>query len=230
MVVLSVWYSCTTYVHVYTMYVHVYTMYIHVLRMYMSIHCMYMYIHCIDMYIHSSCIYTVYPNNVVCLAGKLKKFKWLCAPLHQSSQAHPNRVCWESCTLPIPTRWTSFPSKMVGVRIQDCSSCPALAANQTGRVDWWELTGWNGISWQSWSEGRAWQWLDACRVESYTAGSCCWWCLEYLWVCGMGVRTVQGRHACQMLSILYAKTPLSWNESKGIVHKLYKHVHTCYIH
>ena len=49
-------------------------------------------------------------------------------------------------------------------------------------------------------------------------------------VCGIGVRTVQGRHACQMLSVRYAKTPLSWNESKGIVHKLNIHVHTCYIH
>ena len=114
--------------------------------------------------------------------------------------------------------------------VQDSSSCPALAANQTGRVDWWELAGWVGISWQSWPEGRAWQWLDPCRAESYSAGSCCWWCLEYLWVCGMGVRPVQGRHACQMLSIWYAKTPLSWNESQGTAHTLYKHLRTLYIH
>jgi hypothetical protein len=31
-----------------------------------------------------------------------------------------------------PTLWTTCPSKVVGLRIQDCSSCPALAANQTG--------------------------------------------------------------------------------------------------
>ena len=91
---------------------------------------------------------------------------------------------------------------------------------------------WVGISWQSWSEGRAWQWLDACRGESYTAGSCWWWCLEYLWVCGMGVRTVQGRHACQMLSIWYAKTPLSWNESKLMsryIHCTNMYIHAIYI-
>ena len=155
------------------------------------------------MYVH------VYPNNIVCLAGQLKKFNWLCEPRHQSSQAQPNRVCWESCTHPIPTRWTSFPSKMVGVRIQDCTSCPALAANQVGWVDWWELAGWVGISRQSWSEGRAWFGLDPRWAESYPAVSCCWWCPEYLWMCWLGVRPVQGRHACQMLSIWYAKTLLS---------------------
>ncbi len=54
------------------------------------------------MYVH------LYPSNAVCLAGKLKKIDWLCVPRHQSSQAHPRKG---SCTLLIPARWTSFPSK-----------------------------------------------------------------------------------------------------------------------
>ena len=32
---------------------------------------------------------------------------------------------------------------------------------------------------------------------------------KYLWMCGLGVGPVQGRHACQMLSIWYPKTSLS---------------------
>ena len=34
----------------------------------------------------------------------------------------------------------------------------------------------------------------------------------------IGFVEIQDRHACQMLSISYAKTPLSWDESKGKVH------------
>ena len=41
-----------------------------------------------------------------------------------------------SCALPITARWTPCHPKVVGVRIQDCTSCPAMAANQIGRVDW----------------------------------------------------------------------------------------------
>ncbi len=38
----------------------------------------------------------------------------------------------------------------------------------------------------------------------------------YLLVCGMGVRAVQELNVCQMLSIWYAKTALSWIQPKGI--------------
>ena len=62
---------------------------------------------------------------------------------------------------------------------------------------------------QSWPEGRLWFGLDPSWAESYPAVSCCRWCLEYLWVCGLGVRPVQGRHVCQMLFVWYAKTSLS---------------------
>jgi hypothetical protein len=170
------------------------------------------------MFIHVPYIYVhVYISNMACLAGQLKKFNWCCAPWHQSSPAHQNRACRSTCPLLIATWWTLFSSKVVGAHIQDCSSCPVLAANQTGRVDWRELAGWAGISWQSWSAGRAWQWLDPSRAESYTACSCCWWCLDIPFVCGMGVNSVQGRgsHLNKMLSIWYPKTKLSWNESKG---------------
>ncbi len=40
------------------------------------------------MFIPGTCMYVhVYPYTMVCLAGQLEKFNWLCAPQHQSSQA-----------------------------------------------------------------------------------------------------------------------------------------------
>ncbi len=135
----------------------------------------------------------VYPPNMVCLAGQVKKINWLCVPRHQSSQVHQNWVCRSTCPLLIPTQWTSFLSKVVGVCIQDC--CLGCQPNwQSGLVSiWCDLAGWVGISWQSWPEGKAWQWLDPCWAESYTADSC-WGYLDYFWVCGMGVKSVQGHH------------------------------------
>jgi hypothetical protein len=66
--------------------------------------------------------------------------------------------------------------------------------------------------------------VASCRAESYTTCSFCRCCLDYLWVCGIWVRAVQGRHVCQMLSVWSAKTWISWIQPNGI--STYT-VHTC---
>ncbi len=97
---------------------------------------------CTYMCVQSTSMYVcVNPSKMLCLVGKNTWFNWLYAPWHQSSQASLNWVCWATSTLLIPTWWNPFPFKVVRVGVQDCSSCPVLAANQTGRVDWWELAG-----------------------------------------------------------------------------------------
>ena len=58
----------------------------------------------------------VYQSNMQCFTGQLKKFNWVCAPRHQSSQAYLNRVFAEnpepSLSLPdgpvSPPKWLEY--------------------------------------------------------------------------------------------------------------------------
>ncbi len=52
----------------------------------------------------------------------------------------------------------------------------------------------------------------------YSAGACCGWYLDTLWLCWMGVWGVQGCNACQMLPLQASKEMLSWREPTDTIH------------
>ncbi len=56
--------------------------------------------------------------------------------------------------------------------------------------------------------------------DLYSAGTCCGWYLDNLWLCWVGVWAVPGCNECQMLPLQAFKQALSWCEPTGI------HVHT----
>jgi hypothetical protein len=60
------------------------------------------------------------------------------------------------------------------------------------------------------------QWYVLIMFGLYSAGTCCGWYLDNLWLCWLGVWTVPGCIECQMLPLVASKQALSWCELTGI--------------